>query len=127
MNQHDFDEMVIKGIRATLVQGTSCISTPKQCAYSARGLRCVVGHMMADEEIAIYGDFNGCVDSVYNSGWKPELDGAQVDRLMSIQSIHDDLDIETSPERFRQKFLSELAALLPQGVNNYVYQEVIKP
>jgi hypothetical protein len=92
MKEQQFQDMVVKGIKALLKQGCRCVrDVGNQCKYYNNGDRCIVGHMMTDKEIKKYGDFE-CSSTVLITEhlWlNNKLNEKQVELLHELQLIHD--------------------------------------
>jgi hypothetical protein len=91
MNNEDFKAMITQGIERTIKQGSKCVgsSGAHSCSYGEGGRRCVVGHMMTEEEHKEFKEHDGDAHSLHLEGWKPELSRSQVHKLMVIQEAHD--------------------------------------
>tara|TARA_R110002124_G_scaffold78952_3_gene210368 strand:- start:12 stop:359 length:348 start_codon:yes stop_codon:yes gene_type:complete len=104
MNNEEFKTMVNQGVQRTIAQGKPCVNDEGHCKYDLDGSRCVVGHMMTEEE---HGKFKensfGVRRLVDDAGWKPELSRKQIKILSDIQYIHDDLR-SYEGEDFTQRF-----------------------
>jgi hypothetical protein len=103
MNNEDFKTMVNQGIERTIVQGKPCVNDEGHCKYDLKGLRCVVGHMMTEEEHFNFKAHAGGVRSIVRDGWKPELSIQQIRTLSDIQFAHDDLR-GLKGEEFTERF-----------------------
>jgi hypothetical protein len=91
MIDEEFKTMVNQGIQRTIAQGKPCVNDEGHCRYDLDGSRCVVGHMMTEEEHRKFKANNGGVGSLMDKGWKPELSPKQIRILRDIQFAHDDL------------------------------------
>lgn len=110
MHQEKFDNEVIAAIQATIKQGKRGSSGKGGCAYlSSDGCRCPVGHMMTDEEINQFGDFDRSVTHLYDAGWRPTLTSRQLNVLILLQQCHDFVTGD-----FVSEFKSNIAHRLPQ-------------
>jgi hypothetical protein len=91
MNNEEFKTMVNQGIQRTIAQGKPCVNVLGNCKYGLDGMRCVVGHMMTEEEHSKFKTNFGGVRTITDAGWKPELSIQQVRILSDIQHCHDAL------------------------------------
>ena len=89
MKNEDFKAMVNDAIEKTIAQGQqSKRGAGIACAYDGgNGLRCVVGHMMNDEEFKRFGASERAVLDIH--GFKPDLTSGQMNVLDVLQDCHD--------------------------------------
>lgn len=114
MEQSQFEEMVIKGVKATIAQGEPS-NIIGRCYYTHpyKDLCCVIGHMMppkvrseCDDHMAGSGD----IVDLYNSediSWLDQFSEDQVLIFSKLQEIHD----RTNSASWLQEFKADIEAL----------------
>lgn len=110
MNELEFKAMVKKAIAATIKQGKPSLNGT-HCVYGSpnNNLRCVVGHMMDDEEFAKFRDVFTNVRGLHRGlGFKPSLTLDQLRLLYTLQQCHDSYSLDGADGEFKDYFITEV-------------------
>lgn len=85
-----FTNMVVQACIKTWIQGERCVNNEHEdnCMYQSGCNRCVVGHMMTDDEIAEFEKFGGGIRGLVDNGWRTgKLDDDEIELLKDLQKL----------------------------------------
>ena len=124
MEEKAFIELVQKAIAALNEQGKGCTNREGACVYlNQQGHKCIVGHMMPDDETRIAADDRGENGDAITSirglrinkfPWVEQFSGPQLDLLEVLQDLHD------GTSGLTEKFFDDGITGMKEEVSNYV-------
>ena len=123
MEEKAFIELVQKAIAALNEQGKGCTNREGSCVYlNQQGHKCIVGHMMPNDETRIAaddrGEYNDEITSIRGLRikkfpWIEQFSGTQLDLLEILQDIHD------GPSGLTEKFFDDAITKMKEEVFDY--------